>query len=311
MRLLDYAALAAIKIFIVTLNVFPLSWRMKGLAFLIKCVARCLPSYARVSFKNLEMAFPGHERSYYESIYNKSFENLARVLVDFARLHTLDTAWAKAHVQCPFLPRFEELKAESNGTGVLIATGHLGSFELMAHSIALLGHPISFVVRNFKLPAVDAWWTANREKSGNRVIGRTGAVKKIMAALSGGRDTALLFDQNVKRNHAVFVDWFGRPAATTMTVGLAAVRCRAKIAVCSMRYLGDDMYEIDAVECSCEDIYNSDALTIDEKVFEVTKRASEAFEGMIRKSPDAWFWMHRRWKTAPEGVAEDFYRQAP
>src|SRR5690606_20029609 len=105
----------------------------------------------------------------------------------------------------------------------MMATGHLGSFELLAHCVSMYGFPISFVVRPFKLERLNAWWSGIREAAGNRAIARSGAFKEILKELTSGRDVAVLFDQNVTRNHAVFVDWFGRPAATTRTVALAAL----------------------------------------------------------------------------------------
>lgn len=306
-RILDLIALGLIKLFIGIINLIPLSRRVSVISWIIRVITSFVPSYKQVSYRNLSLVFPDRDKEFYDDIYRKSFDNLARVLVDFARLHTLDSQWVKDHVECDFLPEFARIKRENPGVGVLIATGHLGSFELMAHSIAVLGYPISFVVRNAKLPKLDLWWISTRQKSGNEVINRSGAVKKVIANLSNGKDAALLFDQNVKKNHAVFVDWFGRPAATTMTIGLSAVRCRSKIAVCSMRYLGNDRYSIDAVECDCSDVYDSEHLSLDEKILEITRRATKEFEQMILKTPEAWFWMHRRWKTAPEGETERFY----
>lgn len=306
--LLDYIALLVVRATLGTINIVPLRLRLYLMRALIRIVCGCLPSFKRVSLKNIALVFPDKDEAFHQEIYQRSFDNLARVLVDFARLHTLSLEWIRTHVSCSFLPRFLELKSQANGKGVLIATGHLGSFELMAHSIGMLGHPISFVVRNFNLPRLDAWWTKNREQSGNKVIFRQGAVKKVFASIQDGRDVALLFDQNVKRNHAVFVPWFGKSAATTMTIGISAVRLEAKLVVCSMHYVGDDKYDIDAEECCCDDIYRDETLSTDAKVALVTERATKIFERMILRSPEGWFWMHRRWKTQPEGIREDFYR---
>jgi KDO2-lipid IV(A) lauroyltransferase len=138
-----------------------------------------------------------------------------------------------------------------------------------------------------------------REARGNKIIDRRGAFKAMVATLSSGMSVAVLFDQNVTRNHAVFVDWFGFPAATTKSVALAALRTEAPIFVASIRYCGSDRYRVEAEECECSDIYKNDALSTEEKVFEVTQRLASKYCEMIREFPEGWFWLHRRWKTRP------------
>lgn len=306
--MIDWLALIALQGFLLVLNLLPLFARIWLVRTLLIVVSVMVPSFKRVSLRNISLAFPERSPSEQEEIYLKSLDELSRLFVDFARLPTLSKEWIHKHIECPFLGRFKELKNNSEGRGVLIATAHLGSFELLAFAIAAMGFPVSFIVRNFSLPRVDAWWTKSREQFGNEVIPRRGAVKKVLASLTSGRDVALLFDQNVTRNHAVFVPLFGKEAATTQTLGVAAVRTNAKLVVATMKYVGQDHYKIVAQECNCDDVYASDSLSLDEKVFEITLRTHKILESMIREFPEGWFWMHRRWKTQREGIAEDFYK---
>jgi KDO2-lipid IV(A) lauroyltransferase len=118
---------------------------------------------------------------------------------------------------------------------------------------------------------------------------------------------AILFDQNVTRNHAVFVNWFGVPAATTRSVALAALRTGAPIYVASIRYEGSDRYYVDAAECEYSDVYRKEELSNDDKVVIITQRLADQYCEMIRKFPEGWFWMHRRWKTRPEPEAAKVY----
>ena len=200
------------------------------------------------------------------------------------------------------------MKEAHPGKGIVYATGHLGSFELLAHAGPMFGYPMSFVVRNATLPNVDAWWRRQREGNGNRVINRKGAVREIMTELDKGRDVGILFDQNVRRAHAVFVPWFGLPAATTKTVALVALRCEAPVAVAAVRYLGNERYRIEAKDFDFSAVYTDQTLTNDQKIERITAVVSAEFERLIRLSPQEWFWMHRRWKTRPEGERETIYR---
>ncbi|MBN8551033.1 MAG: hypothetical protein J0M12_17100 [Deltaproteobacteria bacterium] len=306
--MIDLLVYIVVRGFVSLLNLLPLRSRISLMTGLVRTVTAVLPAFKRVSLRNLELAFPEKDSAWRHDIIRQSQSSLARVIVDFARLEELDEAWVRANVDCAFLPRFEEMKAANPGKGIMIATGHLGSFELLAHCVAMYGYPISFVVRPFKLPKFNAWWTGIREAAGNRAIMRKGAFKEVVADLSSGRDVAILFDQNVTRKHAVFVDWFGRPAATTRTVALAALRTEAPVIVASMGFLGSDRYRISACECDFQALYADETISADEKVLRMTQELSKRYEDMIRQHPGEWFWMHKRWKTAPEGMQENFYK---
>jgi KDO2-lipid IV(A) lauroyltransferase len=230
-------------------------------------------------------------------LLKKNCVEIGRLLADAVRLRDLDREWALAHVECPALERYKERLKE--GKGIVIATGHLGSFELLGHAIGLLGHPLSAVARRFRNPRLDAWWRGMREARGNTIIDRTGAFKVIARTIASGRSVAILFDQNVTENHAVFVPFFGKLAATTKSVALAAVREKAPVFVASMRYKGNDSYFIDGVECDFSQHYNDDSIPLDEKVALITTRLNAEYEAMIRRFPEGWFWFHRRWKTQP------------
>lgn len=308
MKLVDLVALMLLRLFVRVINSLPLSLREKLVNLLLRSVFALVPSYRRIAFKNLQLVFPEYSAEQHEEIYQHSIRAFGRIFIDLARMHTLGEAWVKTHVECPYLEDYERIKREHPDTGVIFATGHLGSFEILAHCVPIYGYPISFVVRSFNLPRVNQWWRSKREVRGNRAIDRRGAFKEVSAELRHGRDVGVLFDQNVTRNHAVFVPFFGKPAATTKLVGLAALRAEAPIVVASIAYLGDDRYRINAVETNCRDIYQDGEMSTDEKVRVITERITDEYEKMIRANPGEWFWFHRRWKTAPEGESETFYR---
>jgi KDO2-lipid IV(A) lauroyltransferase len=306
--ILDWIAYCAVRLFTGALNALPLAVRLRLVGGLVSAFFLFSPKHRRFALKNLELAFPQSTPEWRDEVFQQSLHSFARVFVDFARLHTLDEAWVRDHVECPYLGDYMQGKLDNPQQGYIFATGHLGSFEVLAHCVPIFGHPISFVVRSFKLPKLNGWWRAGRERLGNRVIDRDGAFKEALAELGRGRDVGVLFDQNVKRNHAVFVDFFGKPAATTKMVGLLALKTRAPILVCSIRHLGGDRYRIEAVPKDLSAIYSDESLSTDEKVRNITAAISGEYERMIRENPGEWFWMHRRWKTRPEGEQENFYR---
>lgn len=254
---------------------------------------------------NLEIAFPERSKSARRRIFVKSAIEMGRLLSDAARLSTLDAAWVREHVKIPALETYVAAQAEN---GVLIATGHLGSFELLGHAIGLMGHPLAAVARRFKSPRLDAWWMSLREARGNKIIDRTGAFREIVKNISSGMSVAVLFDQNVKINHAIFVDWFSKPAATTRAFALAALKTRAPVFVASMKYCGKDRYVVDAAQCDFASLYDDSSLSDEEKIRTITRQISDHYCRMICEFPEGWFWVHRRWKTRPLGQEESVYK---
>ena len=299
--------LLLIQVALALLNLLPIAVRIGLLTFMIRAVVFFLPKYRRIALKNLAQVFPEQTPSFRRDILSRSDQSLARLLVDFARLPQLSQAWVSEHVDSPGPEFLNKIKQDNPDKGLLIATGHLGSFELLAHSIAVAGYPVSFIAREFSIELINRWWWSIREAKGNRTIARKGAFKKVVQELNAGGKVAILFDQNVTRNHAVFIPFFGRPAATTKSLGLAALKTRCPVMVSSIRYVGDDHYKVEAVSLDFKYIYDDPVMAVDQKVFEITKAISLEFEKMILNFPEGWFWMHRRWKTTQVGVEERFY----
>lgn len=290
------------------INLLPLAARIKVISLLLRGVALMMPQQVRVAHRNLEQAFPGQpERQ--RQILNASYGSLARLIVDVLRTHTLDREWVREHVDSSGVPELvERVRREHPGRGVLYLGGHLGSFELQIFVWGYFCEPSGVIVRQFKMRRIGEWWKQVRQSSGHEVIFRGGAMKKMVAMLCNGQSCALPFDQNITRDKAVFVDWFGRPAATTRAVGLTLLASGSPVVMASMDYLGNDRYKVFAEQIPVHDILDDSALSEEQKIYQLTVRASEAYQRHIMRTPEAWFWMHRRWRTTPEGVEESFYR---
>ena len=296
----EVVAYILVRALVALLGALPQSVRVGVFAALFRTVFALVPRIRRTIEQNLKLAFPERDGEWRKEITRKNATEMARLLSDIVRLPSLTPAWAERHVEISALDGYRARLRDDPSRGILIATGHLGSFELLGHAIGLRGLPLAAVARRFQSRLFNRWWTGLREAGGNKIIDRKGAFKEVVNAISAGMSAAILFDQNVTRNHAVFVDWFGVPAATTRSVALAGLRTGAPIYVASIRYMGDDHYCVDALECDCADVYRSESLSSDEKVTIITQRLAEHYCEMIRKFPEGWFWLHRRWKTRPD-----------
>jgi KDO2-lipid IV(A) lauroyltransferase len=231
-------------------------------------VARaCWRHFGRITFETL--AFPRISR------------NTIGSLVRYEGLEHLESAYAR-------------------GRGVLLFSGHYGHWELAALLQGHLGFRLSLVVRPLDNPFLDAMLARLRRFSGNAIISKRRAIRPMLEALERGEGVAIVIDQDA-RERGVFVPFFGRPASTTPTLALLALRTGAAIVpVFSLpepRGRWRIVYEPEVP------VRPSGNLRAD--VRSVTARCTAVIESWVRRRPELWLWMHRRWKTAPRGAGSE------
>lgn len=252
----------------------------------------------------MQQVFPDATHAERRALLYRSAGPFARMVSDLFRVATLDSKWFSEQVSVERLSELREIVAQKP---VLYLGGHIGSFDLMVAALGLLVQPIDFIVRENKSRAVEEWSERVRTRFNNGVIPRSGGLRKILKQMTKGRAVGFLFDQNVTRNHAAFVDWFGRIAATTIAPGLIAEKMKCPVIILSIRYDKSDSYTIRWVQLNQQVLYQ-EVSSEDETRKRVLLEAVKELEKVIREQPEDWFWLHRRWKTTPEGMPEDFYR---
>lgn len=297
--LIDGLVIVSLNALLTLFNVLPLSLRFHLVRGLLRIFLFVKPKYLALSERQIADSFPEKSALWHHETALASGEAFVRAVVDFFRGPFVSQAWIAQHVT---VSGYEELKAHAATVGkpVVLVGGHVGSFDLLAQLTAVFFRPISFVIRNAKQPAIDKWWSAVREMRGNSTIPRSGAIKAMLKAIRSGRDVGILFDQNVTAEFAVFVPWFGRLAATTKAVAMVALKTECLVAVSTLHYIGNEQYRLECIPVPVDDIYSSGA-SAEEKAFALTDRAVRVLETQIKKFPEQWFWMHRRWRTRPPG----------
>lgn len=191
---------------------------------------------------------------------------------------------------------FEGLEAAlAGGRGVVLATGHLGNWELGAAALAARGVDVDAVVQVQRNRRFDADLRRAREGLGVRVMSKQSAPRGVLASLRGGRLAALVADQNVLRA-GIFVDFFGHPAATAKGPAVFALRTGAPLwAGVALRLPGGKpRYRVVLRPVDVE-------LTGDpeEDIVRLTRAHTALLEGWVREAPEQYFWQHKRWKTRP------------
>src|SRR5215510_2800399 len=250
----------------------------------------------RAGLRNLQMAFPELSQKAREGILRGSFENLGRLLVEFTHLPELNKGNVCRFVVHEGLENY--LEGLRRGRGVIFMTAHFGSWELSSFAHAVYGFPLKFIVRPIDNSRVETLISSYRTSSGNLPIDRRNAARDVLKALRQNEAVGILFDQNTTRSEGVFADFFGIPAATTPAIARFALRTGA--AVVPGLLIWDEALQKHRLRLD-PPVDLIDTGDLEQDVLENTRRFNKILECYVREYPDQWLWIHRRWKTRPEG----------
>ena len=185
--------------------------------------------------------------------------------------------------------------ARAKGRGIVFATAHLGNWELYGVVYGWLVQKLGVIARPLDNPELDRRLCAFRTRSGNTVIYKQRALVQVLRILKDQGAVAILVDQNVQEQDGIFVDFFGRKAATTTVAAALAVKTGAALVAAHCEATPDGRYRLvygPLLEWTSSGNRQQD-------VADLTQRLTTTIEGWIRRVPEQWLWMHRRWKTQP------------
>ncbi len=250
-----------------------------------------------VGLFNLRLAFPEKSEQDRDHILRAAYRHWGWLLAEFARFPRHDVRSIEGVIVYDGLENYQA--AAARGRGVLYLTAHLGAWELSSFAHSLHGHPLAYLNRPLDNPWLDALVNRYRSFGGNQPINRRRAARSILQVLRQGGAVGVLMDQNTLDGDSnVFVDFFGVPASTT--AGLARIALRTGAAIVPAFVLWDKAcrrYRLrfdPAVE-----LVQTGATERD--VVENTARFTQVIESTIRRHPEQWLWIHRRWMTRPPG----------
>ena len=246
--------------------------------------------------RNLQMAFPELTDEQRLEVLRGCFDNLGRLLVEFSHFPELNKGNISEFVVQDGVENYHE--ALRRGRGVIFMTAHFGAWELSSFAHSLFGHPMKFVVRPIDNTKVDFLITRYRTMGGNVPIQRRSAGRDILKALRDNEAVGILFDQNTTSDEGIFVEFFGIPAATTPAIATFALRTGAAVLPGFLIWeekLGKHRLRFDPP------VQLIETGILEKDVAENTRLFNRILEGYVRKYPEQWLWIHRRWKTRPEG----------
>jgi KDO2-lipid IV(A) lauroyltransferase len=269
--------------------------RMLGIA-LAGAVYHLHRRLRRVGLRNLEIAYPGMAAAERKRIVRGVFISLGRQLAEFCQFprYTRDNV-----SQVAVYEGFENFAAaEQRGKGVLFLTAHLGGWEIGSFVHSIHGHKLRIVIRALDNPYLDHMVQRYRTLHGNSTFEKQDFARGLISAMRAGETVGLLMDQNMTPLAGVFVNFFGVPACTAS--GIARVALRTEAAVVPAFTIWDSMLAKYRITFAPPLVL---AKTGDDErdVLEATQLFTQVIEEFVRKYPEQWLWVHRRWKTRPEG----------
>jgi KDO2-lipid IV(A) lauroyltransferase len=248
--------------------------------------------HRKVALTNLAHSFPTRSAPELRVIARRVFSHFGRLLFEMLKFSTLSPEAMLRRVE--FEGEDRARLAYAQGRGVLFFTGHFGFWELHAMVHGLQLQPIGVLARALDNPYLNTLLEEVRGRTGNSVIYRQGAVRRVLKTLASGQGVALLIDQHMNSADAIWVDFFQRPAATTSTLAALALRTGAPVVPVFALPIGSGRYRM-----IYEHAVEPPAADSADPIGEFTQRCTDVLEMYVRRHPELWLWMHRRWRDAP------------
>jgi KDO2-lipid IV(A) lauroyltransferase len=248
----------------------------------------------RTGERNLRLAFPDLSPSERRRLLRGCFQNLGRLLGVFSQFANANPQTLKRIIDCEGLEHLDA--AQRSGRGVILFTGHVGAWELTSFALSLFDHPLSFLVRRIDNPKIETLIDLARTRLGNRTIDKRSAAREMLQILQVRGTLGILVDLNTHEREGIFVDFFGIQASTTFMLAKLALRTGADVLPVfapwdkqRQRFLlkiGGPL----VVERTGDE---------EEDVRRLTQSFTSVVEDYVRRYPDQWLWIHRRWRTRP------------
>jgi KDO2-lipid IV(A) lauroyltransferase len=292
----DFAVYILVRLIVCVLESLPYGAAGRvadGLAWLLYRLDR---RHRLVADDNLRHAFPGrYSEAERDGLVRAVYRHFCGLLIDIIQTpRRLTPANWRRHVE--FTQSRVLIDRLVSDRPLMMVTGHFGNWEVGGYVLGLLGFRTYAIARPLDNPYLDDFLRRFRERTGQGILAKHGDFDKMTAILKGNGVLATLGDQDAGQR-GLFVDFFGRPASTHKAVALLALEHRVPILVTGVRKVGEPLrYQVVVEDQVLPEEYEGRP----DAVRAVTERFTQALERVVRRSPEQYFWLHRRWKHQPQ-----------
>ncbi|MFP3937971.1 MAG: lysophospholipid acyltransferase family protein [Phycisphaerae bacterium] len=294
---IDYLQYFALRMLGVVANVFGLEEDYRTARFLGDLVYRFDRRHRIRAIEHLRRSFPSWDDKRLEATARESFRHMMYLGVEmlFTPRTVTPYRWRR-HIRLQNMQRFLRLLLRRERPTIII-TGHYGGWEVAGYTLAALGFRSVALYRPLDNKYLDAYVRDVRQRRGLRLLSKKGATEELADVLSARMPVSFVADQDAGRK-GLYVEFFGRAASTYKAPGLLAMQYDAPVAVATARRLSKPFtFELE-VQRIIEPHEWSDA---DDPLRWITREYNRALENGIRKAPEQYLWVHRRWKHRPPG----------
>lgn len=286
----------AARFLVGAIGLFPLKISMSVGKNAGKLIGNLLPKLKKHGRRNLEIALPEVSAAEKERILSGTFESLGRQLGLVSHFGAFTPERVRETVEVVGLENFNA--AYQKGNGVLFFTGHFGSWEIFFLLPYAFGYGMNMVVRRVDNPLVENFVDNLRTRLGCRTLDKTQSARSMFRVLRKGELLGIMADLNVQEKEGVFVDFFGVPASTT--TGIAKLALSTNAAVLPAFAVWDEAKQKYVVHLEPALDYEK-TVDVDEDIKTLTQKMTNVVEEYIRRYPEQWLWIHKRWNTRPKG----------
>lgn len=252
---------------------------------------------------NLARAFPDLGAGERVRLAAASYRHLGREAVATFRSYGSPED-VRSRTRVHGLPALRE--ALERGRGAIAVTGHLGNWEVGGAAVAARGVPVDAVAFRQRNRLFDRELVEGRRRLGLRVIRRGDAPREVLHSLDEGRVPALVGDQDAGRR-GVFVEFFGSGASTARGAAVFSLRTGAPLFLgVALRAGSPGRPDVPArYHVHLEEVAFERSGDLEDDVRRLTAAHTAALERWVRRAPEQYFWVHKRWKTRPPAEEAD------
>jgi KDO2-lipid IV(A) lauroyltransferase len=309
-RVLDFAAYLAIRVVVCVIQTVPTAaafWFADRIAGLLH---RHVHSRRRVALDNLVAAYPelaaqpGRADELVREMYRHFVRAVVEALLLGRKLHI--TNWRSYLTLYPAVGMPRAMLAPDRAA--LLITGHFGNWELLGYATGAMGFKSYAIARVLDNPYLERYTHRLRQSSGQTLIAKKDDFDRLTEVMRGKAKVATLADQDAGPR-GVFINFFGRPASTHKAVALMAIEFDAVMVVFGVPRVNRALHPALPPAKGMESVFYAVEVedVIDPRDFAdrpdavkaITERYTAALERLIRRHPEQYFWLHRRWKHQP------------
>lgn len=243
-----------------------------------------------ITFDNISKAYPEMDSQWINNVLVSSYRNLGITLVELLAFESISDSELMKYMKFENIELVNEIL--SRNKGLILLSGHIGNWEMVAFSIGWFsGNEVNAIVKPQKNIFSDRILNKYRSLRGNKIILSNNSARGVVQALLQKKIVGILADQSATIDKDVFVEFFGRNAATYEAPAALALKLNVPIIMGYPVRQEDYSYKINLYEIDFSDLQNDK-----NGIIELTKRHVKELENAIRENPGQWSWQHRRWK---------------